>query len=51
MRSIFQRKMGLHFISNQFYPGKADTEGEDDVVSQWELRIEGKLADDVIIYD
>lgn len=34
------------FISNQFYPGKADTENEDEVVSQWELRIEGKLAED-----
>ena len=50
----FQIKRKLRiFISNQSYPAKPDADSEDELVSQWELRIEGKLVDDVsdvIIY-
>ena len=41
-----KRKLRI-FISNQYYPAKVDADNEDDVVSQWELRIEGKLVEDV----
>lgn len=38
------------FISNQFYPGKSSQESEcnqdEDIVSQWELRIEGRLHEE-----
>ena len=35
------------FITNQFYPGKSDADNEEDSVPQWELKIEGRLLDDV----
>lgn len=35
------------FITNQFYPGKIDADNEEDSVPQWELKIEGRLLDDV----
>lgn len=35
------------FISNTFYPGKPDAEEEDASVPSWELRVEGRLLEDV----
>jgi SWI/SNF-related matrix-associated actin-dependent regulator of chromatin subfamily D len=37
------------FISNQFFPAKPEAQGDESAVAEWELRIEGKLADDVKI--
>lgn len=41
-----KRKLRV-FITNQFYPGKADADNEDESVAQWELKIEGRLMEDV----
>ena len=46
-----QQKCKLRiYISNTYTPGKP--EGEDiDEVSSWELRMEGKLLEDVSVYE
>ena len=41
-----KRKLRV-FISNTFYPGKPDAEEEDASVPSWELRVEGRLLEDV----
>ena len=41
-----KRKLRV-FITNQFYPGKQDADNDEDCVPQWELKIEGRLLDDV----
>jgi SWI/SNF-related matrix-associated actin-dependent regulator of chromatin subfamily D len=41
-----KRKLRV-FITNQFYPGKTDADNDEDCVPQWELKIEGRLLDDV----
>ncbi len=48
MNIHFQIKRKLRvFITNQFYPGKQDADNDEDCVPQWELKIEGRLLDDV----
>lgn len=49
LRFFFQQKRKLRiFISNTFYPGKPEGEsGEEPTVPSWELRVEGRLLDDV----
>ncbi|UYV76404.1 SMARCD2 [Cordylochernes scorpioides] len=43
-----QRRKLRIFISNTFFPGKIPTnENEEPVVPSWELRVEGRLLDDV----
>ncbi len=42
-----RRKLRV-FITNQFYPGKADADNDEDCIPQWELKIEGRLLEDVI---
>ena len=45
---IFQQKRKLRiFISNTFYPAKAEGEDGDESVPSWELRVEGRLLEDV----
>lgn len=41
-----KRKLRV-FITNQFFPGKIDSDNDEDFVPQWELKIEGRLLDDV----
>ena len=38
------------FITNQFYPPKSDTtdNSDDNSVPQWELKIEGRIHEEVI---
>lgn len=42
-----KRKLRV-FITNQFFPGKIDSDNDEDFVPQWELKIEGRLLDDVM---
>ena len=42
-----KRKLRV-FITNQYFPGKLDSDNDEDFVPQWELKIEGRLMDDVI---
>lgn len=41
-----KRKLRI-FISNTFYPAKAEGEDGDESVPSWELRVEGRLLEDV----
>lgn len=41
-----KRKLRL-YISNTFNPAKPDADDSDDSIASWELRVEGKLLDDV----
>ncbi len=41
-----KRKLRV-FISNTYYPGKPDAEEEDANLPSWELRVEGRLLEDV----
>lgn len=41
-----KRKLRL-YISNTFNPAKPDAEDSDGSIASWELRVEGKLLDDV----
>lgn len=41
-----KRKLRL-YISNTFNPAKSDAEDSDGSIASWELRVEGKLLDDV----
>ncbi|KAG8542176.1 hypothetical protein GDO81_027291 [Engystomops pustulosus] len=41
-----KRKLRL-YISNTFNPAKPDSEDSDGSIASWELRVEGKLLDDV----
>jgi hypothetical protein len=34
------------FITNQMYPGKTDSDNNEDSIPQWELKIEGRLAEE-----
>jgi SWI/SNF-related matrix-associated actin-dependent regulator of chromatin subfamily D len=34
------------FITNQTYPGKTDTDADEDNIPQWELKIEGRLIEE-----
>ena len=43
-----KRKLRI-FISNTFYPAKAEGEDGDESVPSWELRVEGRLLEDVSI--
>lgn len=43
-----KRKLRL-YISNTFNPAKPDAEDSDGSIASWELRVEGKLLDDVSI--
>ena len=48
--NILQQKRKLRiFISNTFYPAKAEGEDGDESVPSWELRVEGRLLEDVSI--
>ena len=54
MASVFlywqqKRKLRL-YISNTFNPAKPDADDSDGSIASWELRVEGKLLDDVSIY-
>lgn len=44
-----KRKLRL-YISNTFNPAKPDAEDSDGSIASWELRVEGKLLDDVSIW-
>lgn len=46
-RPIKIKKKLRIFISNQFFPAKSDVQGDEAAVAEWELRIEGKFADDI----
>jgi hypothetical protein len=49
LHSLFlqqKRKLRL-YISNTFNPAKPDAEDSDGSIASWELRVEGKLLDDV----
>lgn len=41
-----KRKLRL-YISNTFNPAKSDADDSDGSIASWELRVEGKLLDDV----
>lgn len=41
-----KRKLRL-YISNTYNPAKPDAEDSDGGIASWELRVEGKLLDDV----
>lgn len=41
-----KRKLRL-YISNTFNPAKPDAEDSEGSIASWELRVEGKLLDDV----
>lgn len=44
----FQQKRKLRiFISNTFNPAKPDAEDGEGTVASWELRVEGRLLEDV----
>lgn len=43
-----KRKLRI-FLTSQFHLPKTDPENEDDATTHWDLRIEGKLLDDVCI--
>ena len=44
----FQQKRKLRiFISNTFNPAKSDAEDGEGTVASWELRVEGRLLEDV----
>lgn len=45
-RPIKTKKKLRVFITNQMYPGKMETDNDEDSVPQWELKIEGRLIDD-----
>ena len=45
---VFQQKRKLRiFISNTFNPAKPDAEDGEGTVASWELRVEGRLLEDV----
>lgn len=46
-RPIKIKKKLRIFITNQFYPGKTDADNDEDCIPQWELKIEGRLLDEV----
>lgn len=49
-RPIKIKKKLRVFITNQFYPGKTDSnENDEESLPQWELKIEGRLLEDVIL--
>ena len=41
-----KRKLRL-YISNTYNPAKPDSEDSEGSIASWELRVEGKLLDDV----
>lgn len=46
--AYFQQKRKLRiFISNTFNPAKPDAEDGEGTVASWELRVEGRLLEDV----
>ncbi|KAH9516015.1 brahma-associated protein 60 [Dermatophagoides farinae] len=46
-KPIKQKRKLRIFVTNTFYPGKNDPEGnEEPIVPSWELRVEGRLLDD-----
>lgn len=46
--SFFKQKRKLRiYISNTFNPAKPDAEDSEGSIASWELRVEGKLLDDV----
>ena len=45
--SLQQKSKLRHYISNTFNPAKPDAEDSDGSIASWELRVEGKLLDDV----
>lgn len=47
-RSCQQQKRKLRlYISNTFNPARPDADDSDGSIASWELRVEGKLLDDV----
>lgn len=50
MRSCQQQKRKLRlYISNTFNPARPDADDSDGSIASWELRVEGKLLDDVSV--
>uniref|UniRef100_A0AAR2LKZ7 DM2 domain-containing protein n=1 Tax=Pygocentrus nattereri TaxID=42514 RepID=A0AAR2LKZ7_PYGNA len=49
-RPMKQKRKLRIYISNTFNPAKADAEDSDGSIASWELRVEGKLLDDVILF-
>lgn len=48
---VLQQKRKLRiFISNTFNPAKPDAEDGEGTVASWELRVEGRLLEDVNCY-
>lgn len=48
LNDIFHQKRKLRiFISNTFNPAKPDAEDGEGTVASWELRVEGRLLEDV----
>lgn len=48
LTDCFQQKRKLRiFISNTFNPAKPDAEDGEGTVASWELRVEGRLLEDV----
>lgn len=48
MSSCQQQKRKLRlYISNTFNPARPDADDSDGSIASWELRVEGKLLDDV----
>ncbi|XP_062569941.1 SWI/SNF-related matrix-associated actin-dependent regulator of chromatin subfamily D member 1-like isoform X3 [Saccostrea cucullata] len=45
-RPMKQKRKLRIFISNTFYPAKAEGEDGDETVASWELRVEGRLLED-----
>ncbi|OTF79803.1 SWI/SNF-related subfamily D member 1-like protein, partial [Euroglyphus maynei] len=46
-KPIKQKRKLRIFVTNTFYPGKSDPEGnEEPIVPSWELRVEGRLLDE-----
>lgn len=44
-----KRKLRL-YISNTFNPARPDADDSDGSIASWELRVEGKLLDDVSLF-
>lgn len=44
-----KRKLRL-YISNTFNPARPDADDSDGSIASWELRVEGKLLDDVSVF-
>lgn len=50
LTGCFQQKRKLRiFISNTFNPAKPDAEDGEGTVASWELRVEGRLLEDVSV--